>query len=241
MFSVYLQTIFDRSCAPFAHEALLRTPSLPGCIGKLITSLEHHEELAHLHRIHTYVLNKVIIYTNICPSPIWFNCSAKLLSPTYVESFINIIKCHYIPANLIGIEVTETFFVEDFQAFHESLSLLRQNGFTLILDDFGSGYQSLWRLGAFSFDYVKICGKLIQNFLGCPRRTEILNLLIRLIHATNALAIAEAVETQKQFSALLELGCDGFQGYWLHRPESPIPDQTLDHIEIPHILLAFHT
>lgn len=234
MLAVRLQPIFDRSLAVIAYEALLHLPLNQGKTGFLITGLERHENPEYLLNIHKFVVNKSIRYYNIGYRPIWLNFSARiLLYPGHIEAVLQLLKEQGIQLKNIGIEVTETFFVENIDYFVTCLESLKTEGITIVLDDFGDGYQSLSRYFAFPFDYVKIAGKFIKRSQTCQRAKDLLVKLIRVMQSSKTKVIAECIESANEFHILYHQGYDGFQGFWLNKPLMPVANEPTTVLELP--------
>lgn len=119
----------------------------------------------------------------------------------------------------IKIEFTETAMAEDTEAIHESIRKLRDMGFLVMMDDFGSGYSSLNMLRKFSVDMIK----LDAAFLGISHdeREKGISILESVMNMTTRLStpiIAEGVEREQQMIFLRDYGCRYMQGYYFFRP-----------------------
>ena len=98
------------------------------------------------------------------------------------------------------------------------INRLREFGFIVEMDDFGSGYSSLNLLRDMPVDVLKIdmafLGKTTQ-----PKKAElILHNIIELAHQLNMISIAEGVELEDQLRMLKQMGCNIFQGYYFAKP-----------------------
>ena len=100
----------------------------------------------------------------------------------------------------------------------ELMSRLRQKGFLVEIDDFGSGYSSLNLLKDFEVDVLKIDMNFLSN-TGSQKRTDIiLEHVISMAQKLDMQVIAEGVETKQQLEMLNSIGCDFFQGYYFSKP-----------------------
>jgi EAL domain-containing protein (putative c-di-GMP-specific phosphodiesterase class I) len=97
---------------------------------------------------------------------------------------------------------------------------LREQGFTLSLDDFGIGESSLGRLHAVEFQEVKIDRSFVRD-LDDERDPVLVSRIIELAQALGARVVGEGVESEQAARCLGELGCDAVQGCHLSRPLSP--------------------
>ena len=118
------------------------------------------------------------------------------------------------------VEITEQDMAKGKERFHEQLRRLRELGFRVWLDDFGSGYSSLNAFSRFEVDLIKFDMELLQNLdghNGANRR--IMNAMVQVARELGIHTLAEGLETERQRAFLQEIGCELAQGYLYHRPE----------------------
>jgi EAL domain-containing protein (putative c-di-GMP-specific phosphodiesterase class I) len=126
-----------------------------------------------------------------------------------------------LPAHRLVVEVPEDQAISD-PAVMATLHQFREIGVRLAMDDFGIGYSCLSRIGHIKPEIIKLDRSFVTPLDDPTQRTDILAGIIDLSHRVGAIVIGEGVETTAQLECLTRLGCDGFQGYLLGRPE-PIP------------------
>ena len=145
------------------------------------------------------------------------NASAlELRAPDYVDGVLAILDSEGLPAGLLGLEITESTFIDEDKTTQDNLSRLREAGVCLLIDDFGTGYSSLSYLQRFPVVDVL---KVDRSFLGEGTRGEaVVQAVIGLGRAFGLKVCAEGVETPEQHARVTELGCDFAQGYLLGRP-----------------------
>ncbi len=114
----------------------------------------------------------------------------------------------------LTLEITESAFINDFEATRVTLLALKNIGVNLSLDDFGTGYSSLSYLYQLPFDYLKID----QSFISEPKNRPIVLAIIEMANKLNIMTVAEGVETPEQMAFLEASGCDVIQGYYFARP-----------------------
>ena len=152
----------------------------------------------------------------IKPVPISVNVSRKHLKD---QSFIDILNAlivkYQIPKQYLEIEITET--IEEGE-INKSVALLKENGYTLLMDDFGSGYSSLNMLKDTKFDVIKIDRGFLQDFIGSDRGQKIVEHTIKMTKSIGLDMVAEGVETKEQAVFLQNCGCDTAQGFYYAKP-----------------------
>ena len=132
------------------------------------------------------------------------------------------------PTGLIELEVTETVFGDFDEKTNqkraaEIISKLHEMGFTISVDDFGSGYSSFMMLNYLPMDVMKIDRSLLNASGDSQRMRNILGNVINLGRTLNMQVICEGIETREQEELLLELGCNYGQGFLNAKP-MPLDD-----------------
>lgn len=122
-----------------------------------------------------------------------------------------------IPTELLHLEITETAYTENSRQMIEILKQLKARGFTIEMDDFGSGYSSLNMLSELPIDILKLDLKLVQSSIKSGGK-NILSFIISLAKWLSLTAIAEGVETEEQLKMLAGMDCDQAQGYLFAHP-----------------------
>ena len=127
---------------------------------------------------------------------------------------------HGLPADVIGVEITESAMSLAADQVSSSLLQLKGLGVPVSLDDFGTGYSSLSRLSRLSIDTVKIDREFIDGLDDptCEDDSEITRTIILMAHSLGMKVLAEGVERETQFDILRRLGCDYVQGHLLGEP-----------------------
>lgn len=91
------------------------------------------------------------------------------------------------------------------------------NGFSLLVDDFGSGYSSLSTINMKCFDTLKIDKSLI-DYIGDFSGERLLDHTITLAKELGISVTAEGVETKNQVDFLTGINCDNIQGFYYSKP-----------------------
>ncbi|MEG2516761.1 MAG: EAL domain-containing protein [Raoultibacter sp.] len=155
------------------------------------------------------------------PIPISINISrADMYSVNVAETLENLVHTYQIDRSLLEIEITESAYVEDAR-IADVASQLQDRGFTILMDDFGSGYSSLNMLKDIKVDILKIDMNFLKLSDDTTERGEsIIKSVISMARLMELTVIAEGVETQEQVDFLASLGCAYVQGYYFFRPLS---------------------
>lgn len=154
--------------------------------------------------------------------PVSVNVSrVDIYSMDIVKSFLQLVQKYDIPTHTLEIEITESAYVEEYDIIKDIIQDLRDLGFKVLMDDFGSGYSSLNMLKDVNVDVLKID----MNFLNIDQQSEnrgvgILEAIINMGKLMGLRMIAEGVETKDQVELLLDTGCVYGQGYYYYRPLS---------------------
>lgn len=196
--------------------------------GVFVPVLERNGFIASLDR---YVWRKVCQWLRAWidkghqPVPISINVSRidifSMDVPAYLAELIHI---YDLPASLLKVEITESAYAESNDKIIRTVKQLRDEDFLVMMDDFGSGYSSLNMLKSVAVDVLK----LDMRFLDITDQEEekgigILESVVNMARQMRMPIIVEGVETQKQESYLLKMGCRYTQGYYYYRP-MPVED-----------------
>ncbi len=116
------------------------------------------------------------------------------------------------------LEITESAYTEDSEQMIETVDRLRQAGFRIEMDDFGSGYSSLNMLSSLPIDALKLDMQFIRNAFKNGKNTRMLEVVIEIADSLAVPVVAEGVETAEQMFTLKSMGCDIVQGYYFSKP-----------------------
>ena len=220
----YLQPITDRSGRVVGAEALARwihpqqgfmSPAM------FIPLLEKNglivEVDKHIWRCACEILsdwkkqNKdLFISVNISPKDFYYI--------DVVSEIIGLAEEYGLEPEKLRIEITETVMMTDAAEKFRMMDMLRQKGFIVEMDDFGSGYSSLNLLKDMPVDVLKLDMKFLSGSNSAVRAKTIVRNIIRLSEELNIVSLTEGVETLQQYDQLSAMGCMLFQGYYFAKP-----------------------
>ncbi|MFN3545614.1 MAG: putative bifunctional diguanylate cyclase/phosphodiesterase [Thiobacillus sp.] len=156
------------------------------------------------------------------PPPVAVNLSPRQLSDAaLVEDIDTILKETGMDPAFLQLEVTESAAMDDPTHTFEVLTILRERGLHLYIDDFGTGHSNLGQLKRMPIDALKIDKRFIDDVLVDKDDAEIATAIIRLSHALQLRVVAEGVESREQAQFLRQSGCDEIQGYLISKPMPP--------------------
>ena len=151
--------------------------------------------------------------------PVSVNVSrTDIASLRLVDHFVKLVGKYDLPTDLLRIEITESAYMDNPSQMIETVSRLREAGFSVEMDDFGSGYSSLNTLKDVTVDMLKLDMKFIEGGKNAERGGSILSSVIRMSNRLNLAVLAEGVETKEQAEYLKSIGCIYMQGYYFARP-----------------------
>jgi EAL domain-containing protein (putative c-di-GMP-specific phosphodiesterase class I)/GGDEF domain-containing protein len=149
------------------------------------------------------------------------NLSACQLRDSALVSVLKrTIAAHGLKACQLELELTETAAMEDAARTQVMFEQLREAGFGLAIDDFGSGYSSLTYLRRLPFQKLKIDREFVSYIDQRADSRTICKALIELTAGLELGVLAEGVERYEEVEILHALGCSTFQGYYFAKPLS---------------------
>lgn len=153
--------------------------------------------------------------------PISLNISRITLKDDDIISFISDLHKNYsVPPHTVHFEITESAYMNDQKRLIGRVNGIRNLGYAIAMDDFGSGYSSLNTLKNVPIDILKLDMGFLRESDITERGGTIINSVVRMAQDLKLMTIAEGVETQNQADFLCSIGCDVLQGFLYSRPVS---------------------
>ena len=179
------------------------------------------EEDGFITKVDYYMWRKAAEFLQKCQEvgiedcPVSANLSRRHLQDReFIRVLERIVEENGIRKQLLELEITETMEEHVSQAARE----IKDQGFKLLMDDFGSGYSSLNILLETPFDVLKLDRKFMENMMVSDKGRLILEHIITMAEQLKLGLIAEGVETREQVDMLKQMGCDQVQGYYYAKP-----------------------
>lgn len=151
--------------------------------------------------------------------PVSVNVSRiDLYDPKLVDYLVALRGRYGIPARYLELEITESAYTEDPEQIISMTKHLRDAGFVILMDDFGSGYSSLNMLKDIQIDILKLDMGFLKSSDHSAKGGNILAAIMQMAHSLKMQTIAEGVETKEQVEFLKKIGCQCVQGFYFAKP-----------------------
>lgn len=180
------------------------------------------EENGFIRNVDYYIWEEACRFIKRCEQegmegcPVSVNVSRHhFVEDEFIEVLDGLIDKIGIDKHSLELEITETV---NNQQVSEMSNRLKDEGFLLLMDDFGSGYSSLSILLETPFDVIKIDKKFMENMLVSEKGKLILEQVVAMAGKLDLGLLAEGVETREQVEFLKEIGCDMVQGFYYAKP-----------------------
>ncbi|MBP5453522.1 MAG: EAL domain-containing protein, partial [Lachnospiraceae bacterium] len=141
-----------------------------------------------------------------------------IMSFDVCDFLINLVEKYKIPVEKLHVEVTESALVNGKDSLVSTLEKLREYGFIVEIDDFGSGYSSLNSLMHIPFDVVKLDMVFMRELTKAEKDEIIIGSIAKLIHDLHASIVVEGVENQDNVDMIHRFKGDVSQGYFYSKP-----------------------
>ena len=205
-------------------EALVRWETEKGVIHSPASFIKILEDNGLIHELDKFIWEKAVQLLQKwqllgIDYHISVNVSTRdfYLIPLY-ETFTSLVTKYGIPPQKLKLEITETALVHDLKRHKKIITDLQKFGFTIEMDDFGSGYSSLTILKNISINILKIDMMFLSKTKHKERSKKILESVIKMAQRLGIKIIVEGVEDKEQAEFLRNLNCDFFQGYLYSKP-----------------------
>ena len=230
-FTIFLQPVYDvKNDRVHSAEALIRWfHPLNGMIspGKFIPVFERNGFIVKADRF---------VWESVCKFikeqkeqtgqviPVSVNVSRlNFYNLDLLEFLLGLLEKYDLESWMLKLEITESAYTDNPHQLMSIIRTFREEGFPVLMDDFGSGYSSLNMLKNLPVDVLKVDMAFVRELEESERAYMILKFIMMLARELGMDVIVEGVETKKQLDYLVSLGADKIQGYYFSRP-LPVPD-----------------
>ncbi|MCR5421440.1 MAG: EAL domain-containing protein [Lachnospiraceae bacterium] len=206
-------------------EALVRWRKSDGSFvspGEFIPTFEKNGFVSALdsyvwERVCRFQYNRKLQGKNIVPISVNFS-RMDFYNPNLYEDIIKITEQYGLNSDCLKIEITESAYMDQPQELINVIQRFKDDGYKVLMDDFGSGFSSLNMLKDMSVDVLKIDMRFMDSLDTSDKAGNILYSIIQMAKAIHMEVIAEGVETENQYDMLLSMDCDRIQGFYFYRP-----------------------
>ncbi len=208
-------------------EALVRWIKPDGSVimpGNFIPQMEEDNTILVLD---WYILREVCAFLKkqreegIYSVPVAVNFSRlHVYEDDFVEQLCEITDQYFVPRKLLEVEITESAFVDQSEKIAERIGEIRDAGFRVAIDDFGSGLSSLSFVKDISVDVLKIDKSLLSRNCEDEKERIVLESIFNFAHRLKLTTVAEGVETREQLGFLRTCSCKVIQGFLFAKPMS---------------------
>ncbi len=213
------QPIVRTNGAVYGYEALLRSkePSLPhpGAVIEAAIKLERVDELSRTIReraVSAVTPESGLLFVNLHTTDL---LDSQLYEPDAPLSRV---------ADRVVLEITERSSLDEIKDVKRRVAVLREMGFRIAVDDLGAGYAGLTSFALLEPDIVKLDMSLVRDVHQAPTKQKLIRSIAQLCADMGMLVVGEGVETREERDALIDLGCDLLQGYFIAKPGPAFPE-----------------
>ena len=141
-----------------------------------------------------------------------------IADPELETKLLNILDEFSLSPDDLLLEITESAYSDNGDRLIEIVNALRNRGFKIEMDDFGSGYSSLNMLTEIPIDVLKLDMQFIRRMLNDERNLKLVELVMDIAGFLGVPVVAEGVEEEEQLKVLRDMGCQVVQGYYFSPP-----------------------
>lgn len=244
----YFQPQFDAITGKVkSAEALVRWIQNDGTIVPPFEFIPQAEESDLIIEIDWYMARKVcetLVKQNRGKQyPIAVNFSRRHIGEEhFIDKLISLVDSYHLPHKLIEVEITESAMVNESENILDWIISVRNAGFSIAIDDFGSGLSSLQFVKDMPADVLKIDKSLLSHNCENEKERIVLESIFYFAHRLHMTTIAEGVETKEQLAFLRTCDCGKIQGYLFAKPmpeneylklcNEHVADESVDILEI---------
>lgn len=207
-------------------EALVRWIKPDGTVigpGAFVPFLEQHGFITLMDKAVWQAVVKWLhnlIDRNIKPIPVSINVSQVDLQAMDVVAYLYALMERYnVPTKYLKVEITESAYADNYELISQTVEKLKEKGFQVYMDDFGSGYSSLNMLDTINTDVIKLDMIFMRKKTSLSKKgISILEAIVSMTKTLSIPIIIEGAENEEQVAFLKNLGCRYVQGYYFYKP-----------------------
>ncbi|HEY4359036.1 MAG TPA: EAL domain-containing protein [Acidobacteriaceae bacterium] len=174
------------------------------------------EECGLIHELADQILRQACTVAVQWPSDVVLSMdvlSSQLKDQNLKTRMLDILRETGLPPERLEIEITESALVRNLEAARDVLGGLREAGVRIALDNFGTGYSTLYHLRNFKMDKIKIDGSFVHSMLSEKEDAGVVRALVGLAHGLGMTVVADGIQDFAQQDSLIHTGCEQGQGH----------------------------
>ncbi|SEI37389.1 diguanylate cyclase (GGDEF) domain-containing protein [Allopseudospirillum japonicum] len=187
--------------------------------------IEIAENIGKIHMLDYIIMDKAFsaAHNEKFQGLIFINLSPKaIMGGDFLRYVQELTQRYKVPAEQIVFEITERDTVKSLDMMEKLMSNLKELGFQMAIDDFGSGFSSFQYLKRFPIDFVKIEGEFIANMVQDPLDEAFVNTIVALAKSIGALTVGEFIESAQVRDKANQCHVNLGQGYYISRPQTSL-------------------
>ena len=173
-------------------------------------------------KVFKFLRNQIDIGNNVVPISVNMsrNHTKNDKINNFISRFITTFNKYRLSPDLVEVEILEQSVADEKIVLQKVIDALHNNGFSIAMDDFGSGESSLNMLSSIPIDVVKFDQNFLRNNSSLEESSDFITSLVDLGKKLNKKTVFEGVETKEQRDFLRSINCDVVQGYFYSKPLS---------------------
>ena len=173
-------------------------------------------------KVFKFLRNQIDIGNNVVPISVNMsrNHTKNDKINNFISRFITTFNKYHLSPDLVEVEILEQSVADEKIVLQKVIDALHNNGFSIAMDDFGSGESSLNMLSSIPIDVVKFDQNFLRNNSSLEESSDFITSLVDLGKKLNKKTVFEGVETKEQRDFLRSINCDVVQGYFYSKPLS---------------------
>lgn len=224
-FAMFLQPVVNMDSKVIMAEALVRWIHPDRGIIAPISFIPLLEKTGYIYKLDMYIweqaVKRLAYWASIERDDISISVNISVKDFYYIDLFdvlTSLVEKYRVEPSKLKLEITESIFMTEKERQIEIINSLKDYGFLVEIDDFGSGFSSLNMLKEVPADILKMDMAFLSMDKNANKGRKIINTIITLAKALGMLVIIEGVETQDQREYLAGTGADYMQGYYFDKP-----------------------
>lgn len=224
-FAMFLQPVVNMDGKLVLAEALVRWVHPDRGIIPPASFVPLLEKTGYIYKLDTYMweqaVKRLAYWSSLGFEELSISVNISVKDFYYIdlyETLVGLVEKYSVSPSRLKLEITETVFMTEKERQLDIINSLKEYGFLIEIDDFGSGYSSLNMLKEVPADILKMDMAFLSMDKNVARGRKIVNTIVNLAKALDMMVIIEGVETEEQINYLNGTGADYLQGYYFNKP-----------------------